>query len=80
MSTAVVTIASGRHTHLRRQREWLAVQSEAPLVHVVVSMGDPQIGGVVRLRADLPSDVVELEPCDELPLAAARNAGVQRAA
>ncbi|RKQ36251.1 glycosyltransferase family 2 protein [Kocuria tytonis] len=80
MRTALVTIASGRHEHLRRQREWVAVQSEAPLVHVVVSMGDPGIRPVVRLHGDVPSDVVELPAAAELPLATARNTGVRRAA
>ena len=80
MSAAVVTIASGRHTHLRRQREWLAAQSEAPLAHVVVSMGDPGIRDVVAQHPDVPSELVELPPAAELPLAAARNAGVRRAA
>ncbi|QMS56946.1 hypothetical protein CIB50_0001670 [Kocuria varians] len=82
MSVAVVTIVSGRHTHLRRQREWLAAQSDAPLSHVVVSMGDPEIAQVLALQPELPTDLVALERTDtgELPLAAARNAGVARAA
>ena len=79
MTTALVTIASGRHTHLRRQREWVAAQSEAPLAHVVVSMGDPEVADVARLRKDVPTDVVTLPAARELPLAAARNAGVARA-
>lgn len=80
MSTALVTIVSGRHTHLRRQREWVAVQSDPPLSHVVVSMGDPQIEGVLTLHPGIPTELVALPAAAELPLAAARNAGVARAA
>ena len=75
-----MTIASGRHQHLRRQREWVAAQSEPPLAHVVVSMGDPRVHDVARLRDDVPTDVVDCPVAEELPLAAARNAGVSRAA
>lgn len=80
MRTALVTIASGRHEHLRRQREWVAAQSQPPLVHVVVSMGDPGIHEVARARRDVPTDVVDCPVEEGLPLAAARNAGVSRAA
>ena len=80
MRIALVTIASGRHEHLRRQREWVAAQSQPPLVHVVVSMGDPDIREVARLCRDVPTDVVDCPAGEHLPLAAARNAGVSRAA
>ena len=78
-AAALITIVSGRHTHLRRQRDWVAAQSEPPVTHVVVSMGDPGIRGVLEQRPELPTDLVELPPAAELPLAAARNAGVARA-
>ena len=78
-AAALVTIVSGRHTHLRRQRDWVAAQSEPPITHVVVSMGDPGIRGVLEQRPELLTDLVELPPAVELPLAAARNAGVARA-
>ncbi|MCT1614994.1 hypothetical protein GKZ75_00520 [Kocuria indica] len=78
-AAALITIVSGRHTHLRRQRDWVAAQSEPPITHVVVSMGDPGIREVLERRAELPTELVELPPTAELPLAAARNAGVARA-
>lgn len=76
---AVVTIASGRHLHLRRLRRGLLAGSEAPLVHVVVSMGDPDIPAVLAEAGDLPTAVVSLEPEAKLPLARARNVGVATA-
>ncbi len=79
MTAALITIVSGRHTHLRRQRDWVAAQSEPPIAHVVVSMGDPGIREVLERRPALPTELVELPPTAELPLAAARNAGVARA-
>lgn len=77
---AVVTIARGRHQHLRRQRRGLASGTETPLAHVIVSMGDPDIDEVASAEADLPTDVVHLGPSEKLPLARARNIGVARAA
>ena len=75
MSTAVVTIAHGRHDHLARQAEALARSTERPGVHVVVAMDDPVLSRVVP-----QAEVVHLPREDgRLPLAAARNAGVARA-
>jgi GT2 family glycosyltransferase len=73
--TAVVTIAHGRHAHLRRQAEALTRSTVAPDAYVVVAMDDPAIADVVP-----HADVVQLPRVDgRLPLAAARNAGVARA-
>lgn len=79
-TTAVVTIAHGRHRHLRRQHESLMAGSVTPDDYVVVAMDDPELedwkpGGtlrprVVRVRADPRG----------LPLAAARNLGFAVAA
>ena len=72
---AVVTIAHGRHEHLRGQGWGLRRQTQRPDDYVVVAMGDPDIAAVAHeqhpaaLVVDLPAD-----PRD-LPLAAARNAG-----
>lgn len=76
---AVVTIVAGRHDHLRRQRRALSTGAR-PGVHVVVSMGDPEVEGVLALEADLPTEVVRVDAGDRLPLALARNAGVEAAA
>lgn len=77
---AVVTIARGRHQHLRRQRRGLATGTEAPLVHVVVSMGDAELDQVTAAEPGLRTDVVHLPMSQKLPLAKARNVGVARAA
>lgn len=79
MRTALITIVNGRHDHLRRQVQWVARMDPRPLVHVVVSMGDPVVRTVVERHASVPSDVVDLPAAAELPLAGARNAGVARA-
>ena len=78
MSTAVVTIAHGRHEHLRLQQRSLAAGAR-PDLWVLVAMDDPGLD-------DWPSDaglcprVVELaaDP-GGLPLARARNRGAARA-
>ncbi len=75
----VVTVVHGRHRHLERQRRALASGSTAPLAHVVVSMGDEAIGGILALERELPSELVALPSADQLPLARARNEGVARA-
>ena len=85
MTTAVLTLAHGRHAHLANQRRSLAASDQVPDLHVVVAMDDPQIAQVV---ADHPvpgcrTEVVELitETSDgaALPLSAARNAAARRA-
>lgn len=78
MSLAIVTIVSGRHEHLSRQRTWVARLDPAPLAHVVVAMGDPEVAAIVR-RVPGPVDVVELAVGEHLPLSRARNVGVEAA-
>lgn len=76
---AVVTIAHGRHEHLRGQAWGLLRQTRTADLYVVVAMGDPEIATVAR---EQHADVVVLDvaPVDsELPLAAARNAGARAA-
>lgn len=77
---AVVTIVRGRHGHLRLQRRGLAAGTVLPDSHVVVSMGDPVADtweDLLDPRVDVVSvPVAEGEP---LPLARARNLGVERA-
>lgn len=73
MRTAVITIASGRHEHLRRQRAGLAAGDRRPDRHVVVAMGDPFLAGVVG------EPVIEVPVSGALPLAGARNVGASHA-
>ena len=71
----MITIASGRHGHLAAQAEALARSSVAPDQYVVVAIDDDEIPAVVP-----GADVVHVGRIDgRLPLAAARNAGADRA-
>lgn len=74
---AVLTIAHGRHDHLRGQIAGLAQGSRVPDLHVVAAMDDPDIA---RVAADAWAQrhsrlTVVDAPADPsgLPLAAARN-------
>lgn len=71
---ALITIAHGRHTHLRAQVQRLGVGTRRPDRHVVVAMGDAQIAGLLADQPD--TDVIQLDADPAaLPLAAARNIG-----
>jgi len=75
MRTAVITIVSGRHEHLVRQRGALGGREH----HVVVAMGAREGERCRRLVGDT-SDVIAIETHpDGLPLARARNAGARHA-
>ncbi|MBR7741787.1 glycosyltransferase [Phycicoccus sp. BSK3Z-2] len=77
---AVVTVVHGRHRHLRGQRWGLARQSRPADTHVVVAMGDPDVAAVLDDTPGPPAVVVDVPVEDDrLPLAAARNAGVEAA-
>ncbi len=84
MSTAVVTIAAGRHAHLSRQHTALA--AVGPDTCVVVAMGDARIrevaehGALGTSHSSPTLSIVEI-PADpnQLPLARARNIGAARA-
>jgi N-terminal domain of galactosyltransferase len=84
VSSAVITIVSGRHRHLRAQRASLRAGDIRPDLHVVVALGDP---AVAALLADDHGDPTAMPtvcvyvPGDPLglPLAAGRNAGAARA-
>jgi N-acetylglucosaminyl-diphospho-decaprenol L-rhamnosyltransferase len=76
-SVAVVTIAHGRHEHLRRQQSSLA-SGTSTADHVVVAMADPLIEA--RAPENGPCHVVSLAADPEaLPLAQARNLGARTA-
>lgn len=73
MHTALITIAAGRHKHLRRQHAAVSEQHAAPDLYLCVTMGDPEapaLSGLAEVR--VPSG-------PDLPLAAARNAGADAA-
>ena len=80
MRSAVVTVVAGRHDHLRRQRSALASGVLRPDLHVVVSMGDPEINQVLDDDSGLVTQLILLPvPEEGLPLAQSRNAGVTAA-
>ncbi|MEI5675671.1 MULTISPECIES: glycosyltransferase family 2 protein [unclassified Nocardioides] len=75
---AVVTLAHGRHEHLRGQHRTLAAATRPPDDYVVVAMDDPAIvpTDVVGLRSRVLH--VATDP-GGLPLARARNRGARAA-
>ncbi|MEO7268540.1 MAG: glycosyltransferase family 2 protein [Knoellia sp.] len=75
--TTVVTIVHGRHDHLREQRRALRTLSPAT-AHVIVAMDDPAIDDVVGPERGTTVLHVDADPRG-LPLARARNAGVEAA-
>lgn len=78
MRTAVITVAHGRHGHLRRQQEGLAAVERPPEVRIVVALDDPQVADVVDDR--VPTRTVPVTSDGPgLPLARARNTGARAA-
>ena len=71
MSTAVVTVAHGRHDHLAAQRASLAASTTPPDHHVVVAIDDPTLSATGWCSVSLPSAPLGL------PIAAARNCGAE---
>ncbi|GAA4718110.1 glycosyltransferase family 2 protein [Nocardioides conyzicola] len=75
----VVTIAHGRHAHLRSQHLSLAVSTCRPDVYVVVAMDDPELDDRPA-HGGLAARVLPIETAPlGLPLAAARNRGIDAA-
>jgi N-acetylglucosaminyl-diphospho-decaprenol L-rhamnosyltransferase len=73
-SVAVVTIAHGRHDHLRRQLCSVQDGTARPDHVVVVAMGDPRLKGFLdSLDTEPDPCVVPLDADGPLPLARARN-------
>lgn len=71
----MITIAHGRHDHLAAQASALAHSTSTPHQYVVVAMDDTAVPAVVP-----EADVVHVDRVHgALPLAAARNAGAERA-
>lgn len=74
--TYVITAVHGRHDHLRRQRESLALSTVRPADHIVIAMNDEDLRGL-EPSPTVPLSVVSIPNCGPaLPLAAARNLGV----
>ncbi|MGS0684425.1 glycosyltransferase family 2 protein [Nakamurella sp. GG22] len=83
MTTAVITIVSGRHDHLRNQQRGLRSGTVLPEHYVVVAMHDPK-ALQLTLHGPLAGSgcaihLVGLPVGQGLPLAAARNAGATAA-
>ena len=82
LTTALLTLAHGRHHHLEGLLRGLEAGSVAPDLLVVAAMDDPEIASVVRTHAppEVPVDVVAIDAHRwGLPLAAARNRAAARA-
>jgi len=80
---AVVTIVHGRHEHLERQLWGLRQQRRLPDAHVIVAMDDSRVETVAREHAgswEVHVAAMGRRSGGHLPLAAARNLGVDVAA
>lgn len=75
--TAVVTVVHGRHDHLREQRRVLQMVSPRT-PHFIVAMDDAEIDDVVATSEHASILHIERDPRG-LPLAKARNVGVEAA-
>jgi N-acetylglucosaminyl-diphospho-decaprenol L-rhamnosyltransferase len=79
VNVAVVTIVHARHEHLSRQARSLMAGTRAPDQYVVVAMNDSGVASRLG-HGGLEPRVVDLTTGGaELPLASARNVGVQAA-
>jgi hypothetical protein len=77
--TGLITIAAGRHAHLRRQQEGIAAGTAQPDIRVVVAMNAAE-AECYRALCGSTAEVLALPGrCMGLPLARARNAGAQHA-
>jgi len=75
--TTVVTVVHGRHDHLREQVRVL--RRVAPAVHhVVVAVDDPEVPSILEQAARTTVLEIASHPLG-LPIATARNAGVEQA-
>ncbi|WP_093802124.1 glycosyltransferase family 2 protein [Streptomyces sp. Wb2n-11] len=80
MRLAVITLVSGRHRHLLLQQDALAAGTRQPDRYVAVTMADSAARDAIGGRRPLAQTVaVPLGAEGRLPLAAARNAGANRA-
>ena len=77
MRIAVITVAAGRHEHLRTQRAGLLAGTVQPDRHVIVAMGDRELSTAVPAAG--PQALIRYLPANRsrLPLSAARNVGAR---
>ncbi|MCZ4521970.1 galactosyltransferase-related protein [Rhodococcus ruber] len=78
MKIAVVTVVAGRHEHLGAQVRGLRGAAVEQVDHIVVSMGDNAIAGVLT-RTGSAATCIEIPADGTLPLARARNLGAAAA-
>ncbi|KUI24396.1 sugar transferase [Mycobacterium sp. IS-1742] len=76
---AVVTVAHGRHEHLRRQSAGFDRSRVRPDLRVVVAMDDPGIAGAAGGAVEVVDCPAASGPFSGLPLARARNTGAEHA-
>ncbi|WP_440708299.1 glycosyltransferase family 2 protein [Herbiconiux sp. YIM B11900] len=86
---ALITVVHGRHDHLARQREALALSTRRPDDHVIVVIDDPELESQLAREAatasvaapggPAPRTVTVATDAEGLPLAAARNRGAEAA-
>ena len=75
MRTALITTAHGRAQHLHRQLDGISRSARLPDTHVIVTIDDPAVSGVVAASGNT-AHVVHCEgPPGPLPVASARNIG-----
>ena len=75
MRTALITTAHGRAQHLHRQLDGISRSARLPDTHVIVTIDDPAVSGVVAASGNA-AHVVHCEgPPGPLPVASARNIG-----
>lgn len=79
MRTAVVTVVSGRHDHLRSQLRGLRASTGSADDHVVVAMGDSAVADIVAGHPGAARTVWIPSADTCLPLARARNLGARAA-
>ena len=79
MRTAVITLASGRHTHLERQHRALGRSTRLPDDYFVIAMDDAELHAWTPAGAPAPAVVPLAASTHRLPLAAARNLGARLA-
>lgn len=78
MHIAVITPVSGRHAHLRLQREGLRRSTAMVQHHVIVAMADPSAATMAKDEPPVMPLRVSV-PDGRLPLARARNVGAKAA-
>lgn len=79
MRSAVITLVSGRHQHLKLQRQGLLAGNLRPDQHIVVTMNDPSARDVLDCHRPRPMVIDMPGRAGRLPLARARNTGARLA-